>query len=117
MPSYCYTTPDGETVERLFSMKDEIPKEIVLEDGRRATRDFVAEHGGFAHSPGNWPLLSEAMGVAESQVKEAHAYSVKIGVPTEFTPDGRAVFTCPSHRKRYARAHGFIDRNGGYSDP
>jgi hypothetical protein len=61
--------------------------------------------------------ISDAAGVAPSQVKEATDHSRKIGIPTEFTPDGQAIFTSRSHRKRYLEAVGLFDRNGGYGDP
>jgi len=80
-------------------------------------RDFRAEHGGHTDTPGNWPLLSDACGVAHDQVKEAHEESVKAGVPTDFTEDGRAILTSPLHRKKYCEAMGMYDRNAGYSDP
>lgn len=85
--------------------------------GQRMDRDFVAEHGRTAHAPGNWPMLSDAAGVHPAQIKEAYAASVKAGVPTGFTPDGRAIFSSAGHRKRYCEANGLYDRNGGFSDP
>ena len=116
MPSYCYTTKGGETVERQFPMMDDHPEMIVLDDGRVAFRDFAAEAAG-GSPPGNWPQYSDAMGVGESQIHEAMAESVKLGVPTEFNQQGQAVFTSARHRKKYAEANGFYDRNAGYSDP
>jgi hypothetical protein len=116
MPVYCFREEDGTIHERVFSMKDDIPKAIEV-DGNVATRDLLSEHRRVAHAPGNWPLCSDALGVHPSQVGEAVAHAQKIGVPTEFNSEGQAVFTSAAHRKRYARAVGFRDRNGGYSDP
>ena len=90
---------------------------IRLKDGTLAFRNLRAEHAGARHAPGNWPMKSDAAGVAASQVKEAAEHSRKIGIPTDFTPDGRAVFTSARHRKRYCEAVGLYDRNGGFSDP
>jgi hypothetical protein len=114
MPIYCYTTKDGQTVERFFPM-GQAPEKIRV--GRRvARRDFAAEgKGGFL--PANWPMCSDAAGINPDQAVEAHAHSVKIGIPTEFNSEGQAVFTSPHHRKRYCEAIGLYDRNGGYNDP
>lgn len=64
-----------------------------------------------------WPMCSDAAGVHPDQVAEAQAAATGLGVPTEFTPDGRAVFRSPRHRKLYCEAVGLYDRNGGYGDP
>jgi hypothetical protein len=64
-----------------------------------------------------WPMKSEALGVQPNQVNEAYKESVSIGIPTEFDKDGKAIFTSPSHYKKYAEAHGYYAKNGGYSDP
>lgn len=116
MPTYCFTTKEGETVERWFPM-GKAPEYVRLEDGRRARRDILAEHGEFRPTCGNWPILSDALGVHPSQVAEATAQAHSVGVPTEFRPDGRAVLRSPEHRKRFAEALGFYDLNGGYGDP
>ena len=80
-------------------------------------RDFQAEHKGTRHAPGNWPMESDAAGVAASQVKEATEHANSIGIPTNFTEEGSAIFTSAQHRKDYCRAIGMHDRNGGYGDP
>lgn len=122
MPVYCYRLENGEPLEIEMSVKEKEDREIegiiTLENGITAFRDIVAEHRGTRHCPGNWPMHSCAMGVGIDQVQEAQEYSRKIGVPTEFdSQTGDAIFTSPAHRKRYCEAHGFIDRNGGFSDP
>ncbi len=69
-----------------------------------------------AHTPGCWPILSEAMGVAPNQVAEAVEYAKANGVPTDYTADGRAILRDRAHRKRFLRMSGYHDRSGGYSD-
>ncbi len=113
MPTYCYSNGNA-VIERFYPM-GEAPRKI-RKGGKTFRRDFQAERPG-ARPPGNWPMLSDAMGCDESQVKDAEAESVKMGVPTHFTKEGCAVFTSPEHRKRYCEAFGFFDRNAGYSDP
>lgn len=114
MPIYCFTTRAGKTVERFFPM-GQAPEQIRV-GGRVAYRDFLAEHAK-TRPAGNWPMLSDALGVNPDQISEAEAHSRSIGIPTHFTADGRAILESPGHRKRYAEALGFFDRNGGYSDP
>lgn len=63
-----------------------------------------------------WPILSEALAVHPSQVAEAQESARARGVPTQFLPDGRAVLRDRDHRRRYLKAYGFFDRNGGYGD-
>jgi hypothetical protein len=62
------------------------------------------------------PLASDAMAVHPHQVEEAREDAKRKGVPVDFLPDGRPVFTSRQQRRRYLRAYGFKDRNGGYGD-
>ncbi|MDO8303434.1 MAG: hypothetical protein Q7T18_09350 [Sedimentisphaerales bacterium] len=123
MPIYCFRRADNHELVELAMSIAELDRrqkpsgQIVLDDGTAAFRDLMAEHGGRRHTPGNWPMCSDAAGVAAHQVGEAVAHSRQIGIPTDFTEDGRAIFTSPGHRKRYCEAIGLYDRNGGYGDP
>jgi len=113
MPTYCYTNGD-RTIEEHYPM-GEAPRKI-RRGGRTYHRDFRAEQVG-TRPPGNWPMESDALGVNPEQIAEAEAHSREIGIPTRFTKEGCAVFESPQHRKRYAEALGYFDRNGGFSDP
>jgi hypothetical protein len=115
MPYYCFTDSEDNTISRFYAM-GKAPKQIRL-GGVVFRRNIRAEHAGVRHTPGNWPMKSDAAGVHPDQIKEAYEHSVKIGIPTQFVPDGRAVFTGKQHRKDYCRAIGLHDRNGGYGDP
>ena len=123
MPTYCFTRADNRQTVEIQMTAAELAKRqskegwIKLEDGTLAFRNLRAEHVNTSHAAGNWPMKSDAAGVAASQVKDAIEHSKKIGIPTDFTPDGRAIFTSAKHRKRYCEAVGLYDRNGGYSDP
>lgn len=116
MPTYCYTCEDGHLTERVMHMDEERPNTVPCRCGKVAERDFAAEHGG-PRAAGTWPMFSDAMGVARHQVKEATEHARRIGIPTDFTPDGRAIFTSAAHRKAYCEHLGFYDLNAGYSDP
>lgn len=60
--------------------------------------------------------LSDALAVHPSQVEEAREQAKKLGVPTEFAKDGRAVITSRYHQKRLVKALGMFNRDGGYGD-
>jgi len=62
------------------------------------------------------PIKSDALAVHPRQVKEATEDAKKKGVPVDFMPDGRPVFTSRTQRKRYMLAYGFYDKAGGYGD-
>ena len=120
MPVYCFRTVKGkELVELPLSVaeKERIGDEITLGDGRKARRDFMAEHTSTRPSVGIWPMYSEAAGVHPSQIAETRETAAKRGVPTDFTSDGRVIFTSRKHRKEFCEKFGMYDRNGGYGDP
>lgn len=120
MPRYTFTTPDGDSIELVLTVKEYDQR---VKDGRITVkhkgRTVVAERNfaGDACTLGTpaksgWPMHSEAAGVWPGQQKEAEAEASKLGVPTKFDTQGRAVFTDPKHRKRYLKAHSMHDRSG-----
>lgn len=114
MPTYCYISEDGEKHEVVRSI-DQKPPPVLKLDGKTFHRDYQSEMG-CRKVADPWPLYSEAVGVHPEQKVEAEQAAVKAGVPTQFTEDGRAVFTSRSHRRTYLRAFGLRDNDGGYSD-
>jgi len=108
MPNYCFSTIDGEVVERFFRMS-EVPLLITLEDGRIAERDFAAEHLPRRAGSG-WPMECCASGVAPQQAGELRELFQKLGVSTEVSTDGNPVYTSSIHRKRALKARGFYDK-------
>lgn len=67
-------------------------------------------------SPGAWPLISDAAGVHPEQIEDAMQGAKNLGVPTDFTAEGQAIFRDRDHRRRFLRAHGYFDKHGGYGD-
>ena len=58
------------------------------------------------------------MGVHPSQVTEARSADERLGVPINYDKKtGEAIYESATQRKKHCEAHGFFDRNGGYSDP
>lgn len=122
MPFYVFSTKPGEKKEFFLSIEEMESRRLKngkfrLPDGSIGEKDFRETHRGTFHHAGNWPMKSDALGVAEDQIQEATEHARKNGVPVEFTADGRAILNSAGHRKAYARLCGFRDRNAGYSDP
>ena len=107
MPMYCFSSPDGVTIERHFH-HDDIP-EVVMEGKVKYARNVVAEHGGFEASHAGWPIKSDAAGIHPSQETEMREYLRKRGADCEFTRDGRAVFTSRAHRRQVLKVMNYID--------
>jgi hypothetical protein len=118
MPTYCFRRRDtGQTVELVMPMS-RLKNTVRLPGGVKADRDRNAELADMVRTPpGNWPLLSDAAGCHPKQRVHMMREAKRMGVPTDFTRDGQAVFTSARHRKRYCEKIGLFDRNGGHSDP
>jgi len=95
--------PPRSRIFRYDSKTDEVV-EVINKAARKTTN-------------AKWPILSDAAGVAPSQVGEARQKFADLGLNTEVMRDGRVVFTSASHRKKHCEAVGLYDRNGGYGDP
>ena len=107
MPSYCYTSPTGETVERFFPMGD-APQAITL-DGQEAKRDYQAERVGVPATKG-WPMVPcFASGVHPKQAQELRDGLRKAGIATEVTRGGDPIYTSAVHRKKALAARGLHD--------
>jgi len=116
MPVYCYTTKDGQTVERFYPAAK--VRKTIRVNGKTAHRDIAAEHGSFKNTPGNWPMKSDACGVSPKQIPEAMETDRRLGVPANYdSKTGQIIWDSPGHRKKWCEAHEYYDRNGGYGDP
>jgi predicted nucleic acid-binding Zn ribbon protein len=117
MPNYCYQCACGHKLDQTLpvSQCQRLPK--CPECAQQMERDYIQEQGHTQHHAGNWPMKSLAAGVHPSQVNEAVAQSRTLGVPTEFTSGGDAIFTSARHRKRYCEAVGLHANDAGYGDP
>ena len=98
MPTYCFTAPTGETIERFFPMGD-APQTIQV-DGQKAKRDYRAERVGVPATKG-WPMEPcFASGVHPKQAQELRDGLRKAGVPTEVTGGGDPIYISATHRKK-----------------
>ncbi len=121
MPTYCYSTKAGQTVERVYPMGKAPAR--VRAGAQWADRDLGAEHGcPTRHSPkiDGKVILSSSMGVHPRQVAELKAfYKKRLGYAVGVAPDGRVELPARSskRRKEICLARGFHDFDAGYSDP
>lgn len=106
MPTYCYSSENGEVIERVYPM-GKAPATIYQGEFRR---DFAAEQTSRPGRAG-WPITCFASGVNANQAQELRDHLRERGVPTEVTSDGDPVYTSPGHRKKALKARGIHDRN------
>jgi len=124
MPTYIFTTEAGENIERTMTVAEmercrRGENYLLSGDDRRlgfVKRDIAAEHRGMSSCPGAWPLKSDGAGVHPSQIKEHQEQLKSLGISTDFTTDGRAIFRDRAHRRAHCEAIGAYDRDGGYGD-
>lgn len=87
---------------------------ITTEDGVKASRSLVAEHGGYRHTPGTYPFWSDAAGVNPDQIPEAMEADRSHGVLAEYNSEGQVKFESRDHRRKYLQAHKMHDNDGCY---
>lgn len=116
MPTYCYTSKNGKTIEEVFPV-GKAPSTI-KRDGVRYARDIGAEHVGHRNTPGNWPMVND-MGDFCCHPSERVQLMQKLeaaGVPTYVNQNGDCVMESRAHRKKLCQVYGVYDKAGGYSD-
>lgn len=73
---------------------------------------FAAAGGPGGQMPAGWPRESLALGVAvPDQIQPMMDHCKKVGVPTEYTPTGRAIVRNPTHQRELTKALGYVDRD------
>jgi hypothetical protein len=113
MPQYCFRRGE-DVVTRSFPI-GRAPRAIRVQ-GRRYTRDLVAEHRDFRDCPGASVVVSDALGVLPSQVREFQEWYGRRGVKTEFNAQGQMVFRSRGNRNAVLKATGWRDNDAGYGD-
>lgn len=110
---YSYVAADGDcTLEQFKAGKAPLK---ITKNGKQFERGYPKTD--VARRANIWPMKSDAAGCGPDQVREFTDNASHVGVPTDFTKDGRAIFTSRNHRKRYCEAVGLYDRNAGDGDP
>ncbi len=118
MPSYSYTnTKTGETVTRVFSMAEDLPKSI-RHKGRVFVRDTAADFRRTRNHGPDWKnTWFEFSGINPSQIPEMTTKLANKGVCVEFHPKtGDVKFSGRRNRKAYHEAMGLVDKDGGQGD-
>lgn len=108
MPTYCFETPDGQVVERVFPI-GKAPRTVNV-DGHIARRSFRYESKSLPTTSG-WPLECVASGVHASQRTELSTLLRRKGVPTDVSKDGNPIYRNARHRSNALKARGFYDKN------
>ena len=124
MPHYCYKHKDCEKEYDLIcsnaereKMQEECWNKHAVKGIEIANeiyiRDFKREWQGRKQVIAKYPYYSEVMGVDGSpeSIRAAKEESIRLGVPTDFTSTGEAVIRDPMHRKKFAEALGYYDKN------
>lgn len=66
----------------------------------------------------SWPRLSDAYGVGKGQKQKAEETMKKLGVPTEYVPDGSGGYSAKilnnEHQRNLLKATGMHNNHGGY---
>jgi hypothetical protein len=103
---------------RIISRKaGQKPKVVKDTTKPRSVKPSDLDVGVFSASPAAWNMESWSAGINPDHVQEQMAVDRLLGVPTEYTTEGDAVFTDRAHRRKYLATHGCFDKSGGYSDP
>jgi len=119
MPMYVYSCDKcGSTEEHMFLVEKRKSEVECVICGAMAGRDYCGEHNKHGTSTGAWtkPLISQALGVAPSQVKEAERRHREVGCPTDFTKGGQAIIRSRDHRNKLLKLNNMRDRDAGYGD-
>jgi hypothetical protein len=120
VPTYVFSTKDGQTEERFFTMAD-VPKTIKI-GGKIARRNYQAEGRRGGMSSQCWPMVPDmAFGFQADQMEDVRSNDKEHGLSTTQytkTDDGAfvPVMESPHHYARYCRSQGMFHRNAGYND-
>lgn len=74
--------------------------------------DLFAGSLAVLNQKAGWPIESIALQVDPSQVEEFQNESRRLGVPTEYTSEGRPILRNAAHARAYRKSQGFFDRDG-----
>lgn len=100
--------PSGEwKLEDIYTIDG---KPVTKKQWRKAFPE-KSGHGVTLDGTSTYPHMSMGAGVHPRQAGAAMEYAKKAGVPTEFTSEGKAVFTSREHRRKYLAVIGAHDNN------
>lgn len=103
MPTYCFTSKKGETIEQHFPM-GQAPA-FVRHKGVRFERDFRAESKA-GTPPSGYPKVSYAMSCDAGQIGQLKKQCARMGVQYEVDRKGRCVVRSAGHQRQLQKAIG-----------
>lgn len=104
----------GHLTDRNYSM-DNARRTVKCSECKGRAKRVYSLVSGF-RPPSCWPLLSNSMGVLPEQIPEAVQDAKNRGVPTQFDPEGPAIFENRSHRRKFLKAYEAHDKDACYGD-
>lgn len=113
MATYCYTTNDGQTVERTYPI-GQMPKTVKV--GRKVARlDVGAMHSLQRGGQHGYPYWSDAFFANPEVQQQWIDHYAKNGIKdVEFHKDGRLKVNSAEHRRALMKANGYVDFNSYY---
>ncbi len=114
---FCYECEAIDAiVERDFPIGQAPP--TVVDDGlvfRRCYRAEGTKYGGVKREDGIrntgkniWPIKSDALGCNPNEIATFRKVTKEQGVPTDYTPDGRAIVRSEKHKRQLGKLHGLV---------
>ena len=116
MAIYSFICDCGETQEVNRPMSEATEPVFCVICKQRMCRHYQADFGK-QHFGDTYPFNSDALGVSLAEVPAMMKFDREHGVSTTYDGNGNPEMRNKKHRREYAQAHGFHDRNAGYSDP
>jgi len=106
---YCYESPSGVILERVFPV-GKAPRSVIDKCGQLCLRSFQAESISVP-APAGWPMTCYASGVHPEQAGELRKTLADSGVPTEVTRAGDPIYRDARHRRAALKVRGIVDKS------
>jgi hypothetical protein len=110
MNAYFYVGTCGQ-LRRSFDEGEEVPEQIVLDDGRVLQYSHPAPENEKKAPGSTWPRTCVASGVNPLQAQELRDFFTAHGEKVEVTSEGDPVYTGPRQRRRLLKLRGLHDKN------
>lgn len=119
MPTYCFTSANGDTIDRDFTL-GECPPSIVnneIEYIRNYSAECVKGFVNGSKTPvkqghGTWPMEPcVSSGVQPWQAQELRDFHKKHGITAEVNNDGDPIYESPGQRRKALKARNIVDKS------
>lgn len=122
MAEFCYSTRDRSYSETRTYPLGKAPRRVRIKQGKRLVTLYhdlageVSSRRPDLRGQQTWPLHSVGASVHPKQIPQFTEHLKRSGVPTQFDPKGRPVFTSPSHQHKALQAMGLFNHDS-YRSP